>query len=79
LIIKGSANKRTSFSGLNVTNPISGHFIKTISSKVSISYSDFIDSLFTDNGNAILIDESLASEISFTWCNFTNLKGNTNS
>jgi hypothetical protein len=53
--------------------------VKTVSSKVSISYSDFIDAIYSGNGNAILIDESLASEISFIYCNFTNLKGNSNS
>ncbi|KAA6383974.1 MAG: hypothetical protein EZS28_020500, partial [Streblomastix strix] len=79
LIIKGTASKRTIFSGLNVTNPISGQYVKTVSSKVSISYSDFIDTIFTDNGNAILIDEQQASEISLIWCNFTNIKSDSKS
>ncbi|KAA6314085.1 MAG: hypothetical protein EZS28_055644, partial [Streblomastix strix] len=34
MILKGIASKRTIFSGLDVKNPISGHFIKTVSSKV---------------------------------------------
>ncbi|KAA6398217.1 MAG: hypothetical protein EZS28_006254 [Streblomastix strix] len=76
LIIKGIASKRTIFSGLDVKNPISGHFIKIVSSKISISYTDFIDSTFTGKGNAITINEQQASEISLIWCNFANLRTN---
>ncbi|KAA6362228.1 MAG: hypothetical protein EZS28_042245, partial [Streblomastix strix] len=76
LIIKGTASKRTMFSGLDAKNPISGHFIKTVSSKISISYTDFVDSTFTGSGNAITINEQQASEISLIWCNFTNLRTN---
>ncbi|KAA6402397.1 MAG: hypothetical protein EZS28_002074, partial [Streblomastix strix] len=53
---------------------LAGHFIKTISQKINITYTDFIDSTFTGSGNSIMIDEQQASEISFIWCNFTNLR-----
>ncbi|KAA6376666.1 MAG: hypothetical protein EZS28_027806, partial [Streblomastix strix] len=76
LIIKGTSNQKIKFSGLDEKNPISGHFIKTVSSKVSISYTDFIDSTFSGQGNAMIINEQQASEISFIWCNFTNLRTN---
>ncbi|KAA6372813.1 MAG: hypothetical protein EZS28_031661 [Streblomastix strix] len=76
MIIKGTASKRTIFSGLDVKNPLKGHFIKTVSSKVSISYTDFADSIFTRKGNAITINEQQASELSLIWCNFTNLRTN---
>ncbi|KAA6377951.1 MAG: hypothetical protein EZS28_026522 [Streblomastix strix] len=76
LIIKGTPSKRTKFSGLDMKNPLNGNFIKTVSSKISISYADFVDSTFTESGNAVTINEQQASEISLIWCNFTNLRTN---
>ncbi|KAA6393502.1 MAG: hypothetical protein EZS28_010974 [Streblomastix strix] len=71
-----TSNKRTTFSGLNAKNPLTGQFIKTFSSKVSISCTDFIDSTFSGQGNAVTINEKQASEINLIWCNFTNLRTN---
>ncbi|KAA6353416.1 MAG: hypothetical protein EZS28_051057, partial [Streblomastix strix] len=62
MIIKGTSNQITKFSGLNMTNQLAGHFIKTISQKINITYTDFIDSTFTGSGNSIMIDEQQASE-----------------
>ncbi|KAA6377368.1 MAG: hypothetical protein EZS28_027105, partial [Streblomastix strix] len=76
MIIKGTASKRTTISGLGTKNPIKGNFIKTVSSKISISYTDFIDSTFSGLGNAVKIDDQQASEISLIWCNFTKLGTN---
>ncbi|KAA6395333.1 MAG: hypothetical protein EZS28_009141 [Streblomastix strix] len=63
LTIKGTSNKRTIFYGLDSNNTFNGHFIKTVSSKISISYSDFTDAIFTNNGKAITIDEYQAFQI----------------
>ncbi|KAA6379953.1 MAG: hypothetical protein EZS28_024520, partial [Streblomastix strix] len=75
LSVQGNSFSRTVFSDFGINNPIKGHFIRSISSKINISHTDFTDASFACGGNAIKIDEQLPSEITLLKCNFIGLRG----
>ncbi|KAA6363036.1 MAG: hypothetical protein EZS28_041437 [Streblomastix strix] len=73
LAIKDFQGEKNIFSGYHLKDPLSGNFIKSISQKVIITYSDFVNTTFSSKGNVISINDEQYIEIVIDECKFANL------